>query len=311
MKISRKGLLTGGAVALSSATLVGLGIWANSAAAQTSVERGYYLVNVVAGCGDCHTPVGPDHQPLPGMLLAGGQEFNELPAFDVFSPNLTPDPDTGIGNWTEDDIVRAIREGHTPEDETLGPPMPVMVFNNLSDEDAHAIAAYLKSIPAVHNVVPEPVYNIPLPDYPPAAGTPAPSPDNLVAYGRYLVTAVAGCLDCHTQQNPDGTPNMAMLGAGGMPFAELPNGVVRSANITGDADTGIGNWTDEEIATALTTGRTPDGALLYPAMPYNNLQNLTQVDLDAIIAFIRTLPPVANQVDHVDWQAAMGPPPAN
>jgi mono/diheme cytochrome c family protein len=291
----------------SAAAVVFISALAYSQGADDLVARGSYLVNGPLGCGNCHTPRGPDLQFIPGMELAGGFEINELPAFDAYAANITPDVETGIGTWTDEEIIRAIREGKTPEDE-IGPPMPIFTYNHMSDDDARAVVAYLRSIPAVHNEVPESVYNMPIPLPGPAAGDPAPPQTDMVAYGGYIVNALAHCFECHTPADDTGAPIMAMMGAGGFPFLETPLGVVRSANITPDPTTGLGNWTDDEIRRALTEGISRNGEHLFPFMPFAFFHNMTADDINAVIAYLRTIPPVENKVDKVDWMAAMGVP---
>lgn len=270
------------------------------------VARGDYLVNGILACGNCHTPRAPDNSFLPGMNLAGGFEIDESPAFITYTPNLTPDDETGIGTWTDEEIIAAIREGVTPEGE-IGPPMPIFSYNFMSDDDAAAVVAYLRSIPAVHNEVPEATYNIPKALPGPAVGEPAPPATDQVAYGGYLGT-MGHCMECHTPADETGAPMMEMMGAGGFPFQETPLGLVSSANITQDPETGIGNWTDEEIRTALTEGIRPDGSALFPIMPAAFFHNMTGDDIDAVIAWLRTVPPVENEVEQIDWMAAFGIP---
>ncbi|MCW5696738.1 MAG: c-type cytochrome [Bauldia sp.] len=295
--------------AVVAAVLGGAIVAAGSAQAEPSVERGQYLVDGLAACGNCHTPRLPDQSFDTAKYLAGGFEFNELPAFQAFARNITPDVDTGIGSWTEQEIVDAIREGHTPEGETVGPPMPVGMYNLMSDDDAMSIALYLKSIPAVFNEVPEATYNIPKGEYGPAPGGPTPSPDDPVAYGGYLAT-VAHCFDCHTPRNEDGSPDFSRAGAGGFLMQALPNGeAVYSANITSDEATGVGGWSDEALARAIAGGVSSNGHILFPIMPAAFFDNATDEDIAAIIAWLRTVPAVSNDIEQVDWMAALGMPP--
>ncbi len=115
-------------------------------AASPAVVRGQYLVEVIGACGLCHTPRDSDGKEIPGQHLAGGVVANE--AFGlVISRNLTPDKETGLGTWTDQDIIRAIREGKRPDGRTLGPPMSYPVYREISDQDAQAIAAYLRQLP--------------------------------------------------------------------------------------------------------------------------------------------------------------------
>jgi len=119
--------------------------------AETLLERGAYLMNSIVACGNCHTPQGPDG-PLPGMELAGGLVIED-PAFTVRPPNITPDPETGIGTWTDDQIIAAIREGRRPDGRIIGPPMPIGLYRQMSDRDVQALVAYLRQVRPVRNQV--------------------------------------------------------------------------------------------------------------------------------------------------------------
>jgi mono/diheme cytochrome c family protein len=127
-----------------------------AAADQTAIERGAYLVSV-AGCGDCHTPGYFLGQPDFARALAGSEVGFEIPGLGTFhGPNLTPDRETGLGAWTEAEIVAAFTTGVRPDGRILAPAMPWMGYANFTPEDAAAIAAFLKSVPPVSNEVPGP-----------------------------------------------------------------------------------------------------------------------------------------------------------
>lgn len=144
--------------------LLGVLVPGTSRADEAQVERGRYLAQI-AGCGDCHTPGYFLGQPDLARHLGGSDVGFEIPGVGiVYGPNLTPDP-TGLGGWTADEIVAAIRTGATPDGRGLVPVMPWPNLSALSDEDAYAIAAYLQSLEPIANEVPGPV--------PP--GEPAPS----------------------------------------------------------------------------------------------------------------------------------------
>ena len=258
------------------------------------VKRGAYLVNGPAACANCHTPRAPDMSPLPDMPFAGGFKLVD-PAFTVYSANITPDKETGIGDWTDEQIITAIREGKDKEGHIIFPPMPVPTYNNMSDDDVKAIVAYLRTLKPIHHEVPESTWNIPQQAMPPAKGLPAPPVTDKVAYGRYIVTSIAHCFECHTPLGPQGQPDMSKLGAGGMDIQFAPGMDVRTANITSDPDTGIGKWSDADIKKALTEGITPTGGHISPPMPFPWFKNMTPEDLDAVVAFVRTIPPVSEQ----------------
>lgn len=272
---------------------VALAASAQGAQAETPLERGTYLMNSIVACGNCHTPQGPEG-PLPGRELAGGTPFDEVP-FTAYAPNVTPDRETGIGAWTDAEIAAAIREGRRPDGTLIGPPMPVPFYRAMSDADLAAIVAYLRSVPPVSNKVPPSEYRIPLPaSYgQPVGSVPDVPRDDRLRYGAYLAS-IGHCLECHTPMTQQG-PDHAREGAGGMPF-HGPWGVSVSANITQDPVTGLGSWTDEEIKAAITRGVRPDGTRLMPPMAVGYYANMTGDDLDALVAWMRTLAPIRNQV---------------
>jgi mono/diheme cytochrome c family protein len=136
--------------------LVLLWPWEVQAADQEQVERGRYLVTL-GNCTDCHTPGHFLGKPDMARHLGGSEVGFEVPGLGVFyGPNLTPDKETGLGNWSVADIIKAIRTGVRPDGRVLVPAMPWPAFANLTQSDAEAIAAYLKSLPAVRNQVPGP-----------------------------------------------------------------------------------------------------------------------------------------------------------
>jgi len=260
-------------------------------AEEDPLERGRYLMQSIVACGNCHTPQGPDG-PQPGMELAGGMPI-ELPGFVAYAPNITPDAETGIGTWTDEQIVEAIRNGKRPDGTTIGPPMPIGMYRGLSDQDVKAIVAYLRSVPAVRNEVPKSRYDFPLPDSygPSVSHVPEPDRSDMVAYGAYLAGPAGHCIECHTPMVDGHFDLENSLGAGGLHIPG-PWGLSVSANITPDVRDGIGAWTDQQIKDAITKGIRPDGSRLAPPMPYGYYANMTDADLDAIIAYLRTLKPL-------------------
>ncbi len=258
-----------------------------TALAETPIERGRYLMRGIVACGNCHTPMGP-RGPLPGQEMAGGTVFDEKP-FTAVAPNITPDAETGIGRWTDEQIVAAIREGKRPDGTIIGPPMPIGLYRGLSDTDVAAIVAYLRSVPAVKNATRKSVYRMPLP---PAYGAPVtkvadvPRSDKL-AYGRYLAGPAGHCLECHSAPGPQGPDLDKGLGAGGMTF-NGPWGVSAASNIT---PKGIGKYSDAALKKLITTGVRPDGSRLKPPMGTAFYATMSAADLDALVAYLRTLPP--------------------
>jgi mono/diheme cytochrome c family protein len=265
------------------------------ASAQSPLERGRYLVEVVAACGNCHTPKGPEGD-LPGKHLAGGFQL-EAEFGTWITPNITADPETGIGRWTDQEVVRAIREGRARDGRTLGPPMPYDLYRRLADSDVNAMVAYLRTVAPVRQVAPRSQYRIPLPaSYgPPVGPVPEPPRQDPVKYGEYLAGPVAHCVECHTPFLPEGRPDTTRLGAGGLAF-QGPWGVSYAANLTPDPETGLGTWKDGEIIAALYGARRAGGRVLPPMPTKHYAQGIAEGDLRAIIAYLRSLPPVRNKV---------------
>jgi mono/diheme cytochrome c family protein len=265
------------------------------AAAQTAVERGRYLVEGLGACANCHTPKGPQG-PDAGKHLAGGFEIPE--AFGVaVSPNITPDRVTGIGAWTDEQIIRAIREGKHRDGRTLGPPMPYGFYRGLSDTDVKAMVAYLRTVQPIENRVARSRYTTPLPPSwgPPVGVVPDVPRTDVVRYGAYLAGPVAHCMECHTPHKPEGGPDMTRLGAGGFAFRG-PWGVSYAANLTSDPETGLGRWTDSEIVGSIHGARRGGGRVL-PPMPVDwYVRGISGDDLKALLAYLRSLPPMKNAV---------------
>jgi len=141
--------------------------------AETPLERGTYLMQSIVACGNCHTPKDGDGKPIADRELAGGFVI-DAPVFHSVSPNITPDKETGIGNWTDDQIVDAIRNGKRPDGTIIGPPMPIAYYRNLSDSDVRAIVAYLRTVKPIKNKTEKSTYKIPLPaQYGPTVRSPA------------------------------------------------------------------------------------------------------------------------------------------
>ncbi len=252
------------------------------------MARGEYLVTGPAGCGNCHTPIGPtgfvEGQELAGRLV----EDNE--AFTAIAPNITPA--SRIASWSDSDLIRAIREGVRPDGSVIGPPMPFTFYRGLSDTDALAMVTYLRSVPAVESDPGVSTYNIPLPPgYGQPLGMVADIPQGVtVEYGAYLAGPVAHCMECHTPMGPMGPMIDTDLGRGGFEF-HGPWGVSVAPNLTSHED-GLAGWSDEELAAMIVEGVRPGGAPMLPPMPYPFLSRMTDDDLAAIILYLRSLPPL-------------------
>src|SRR5437764_6935126 len=215
------------------------------ASAETPFERGRYLVTTIGACGNANTPRDAAGKPIAGRELAGGFEFDDPGLGHIVGTNITPDPETGIGSWTATQIVTALRDGRRPDGMLIRPPMPIPVYRQLSDGDAAAIAAYLKSVKPVRNKVGEAQYKVPLP---PSYGAPVlhvaePPRDDRVAYGAYLAGPVGHCVLCHTPPG-GGKPfdmNLAYFGGRELPDFGHPGRVTISRNITPRSNFGIGH----------------------------------------------------------------------
>jgi mono/diheme cytochrome c family protein len=261
-----------------------------TAYADTPVERGGYLVNTIMVCGNCHTPKGPGGD-VADKAFSGFTRFNEA-AFDVTAPNITPDKETGIGTWSDADIKKVLLDGIGPNGEPLSVIMPTGFYGILQPSDLDAIIAYLHTLTPIKNKVPDPIYRMVVArQIFPGAEKPMPAGDlgDQVKRGFYLAT-IGHCMECHTPAVNWVFDYQNSLGKGGREFPG-PWGVSVSRNITSSKTKGIGDWTDAEIKRAITQGIDKDGNKLKGPMGYQYLAHLTDADLDAVIAWVRTLPP--------------------
>ena len=284
--------------------LVALRLPADAADSPTLVENGRYLVDSILACGNCHTPKSPDGSPIPEKDLSGAGLRFTTPGFDATSSNITPDTETGIGSWSDADMRRALVEGARPGHGRLaGVPlaavMPVSFFKALLPRDLDAVVAYLKTVKPLRNAIPAPLYKMPVhhEPYPDAERgfTDAMMADP-VKRGAYLVT-IGHCMECHSPF-AKGRPDYSRLGAGGRKFPVslvqgFPSGWKGSVapNITPHPTAGIGAWTDVEIKRAITNGISRNGRKLEPPMGFAYYNRMTDSDLNAIVAYLRTLPP--------------------
>lgn len=276
-----------------------------NASAETPVQRGAYLVNTILACGNCHSPKDAQGRPIPGRELSGGGLSFEAPFFSGTASNITPDVETGIGSWTDAEIKRAITEGMRPDHGRLaGTPLAIIMWVNfykaMTPGDLDAVVAYLRSIPPVRQALPLPAYKRPVVrDAYPDVGRPYNNADmaDPVRRGAYLVT-IGHCMECHTPMAKGATDYANSLGKGGKPFGPaMVRGLppdwrgATSRNITAHPVAGLGKWTDAEIKRAITKGIARDGTPLKPPMGYSWYAGLTDADLDAIVRFLRTVPP--------------------
>jgi cytochrome c553 len=273
------------------------------------VARGDYLTHHVLGCFDCHTDRDWSRYggPVDGPEGAGGPCMGEeygVPGKVCFT-NITPDKETGLGNWTDGEILRAIREGVDKNGRALFPMMPYAeAYYALSDDDADAVVAYLRSLPPVSNPVPATRIDFPVSFFikqapkPLAGPVSAADPSDTVAYGHYLAT-VAGCISCHTPVDSHQQPIPGMELAGGQ-VLKGPWGVVASANLTPDP-TGLGGRTEESFLGLFRAWQDPGIQVATPAgqntvMPWLVHSGTSDQDLQAIWAYLQTVKPIQHKV---------------
>lgn len=261
----------------------------DSAASPEDEQRlyGEYLVRHVAGCNECHTPRLPSGLFDESKLLSGVEGFADVDPADptrglLHSRNLTPDDDTGLGRWSDEQVKRAFQHGMDDEDEVLHWLMPYWIFANMRDEDADAIVAYLRSIPAVQHEVPanQPstyyAYALPegaVPESTRAQDDPA---YESAQRGRYLAGSVATCMLCHTAPPADertGPIDVTRMFAGKRKLLAVKMGrgledapLIESFNLTPHAN-GIGGWTPLDVANVLRAGVAPSGLPTCDPMP--------------------------------------------
>jgi hypothetical protein len=277
---------------------------------EARVARGEYLATHVMDCFGCHSPKVMDAYTFPeepGKKGAGGFRLPE--AWGVFpgdltTPNITP---YALGDWTDGELVRAIASGVHRNGSPLFPMMPYQAFGKMDREDIYSVVAYLRTLPSIAIDQPRTKIKFPvnfivrtLPKD--AEFRPRPEASDEVATGEYLTNA-AGCMMCHTKVDGKEQP-IGPLWAGGRDFDFPPlRGVIRSANLTPDTLTGIGGWSRETfLAVIRERGKRADAMTMlapeepHTLMPYGAIAGMTDEDLGAIYAYLRTLPAVTNSV---------------
>ena len=263
------------------------------AAAETPLERGSYLVNAVMVCDGCHTPRGPGGFNME-RRFSGGPQVWDGAAYTVRGSNITSDRETGIGAWSKDDIKRLLTEGVRPNGVQVAPVMPYGFYKILTPGDLDAIAVYLKSIKPVSSEVPQPVYKaaidpMPLPGAEKSIGGRMPA--DPVKRGFYLAT-IAHCMACHSNKPDGGQDFKNGWGRGGYEM-KGPFGSVIVPNISSHKEKGVGAWTDAELRRVLTEGIGRDGRVLkLPMARQAFFSQMTDQDLNAIVAWVRSIPPI-------------------
>lgn len=288
-----------GVTALLAFALLATALLRAEGATPADVARGKYVFGAAGGCG-CHTE--KDRQ-----VNTGGRRYDG-PFGTVYSTNITPDRQTGIGAWTDDQIVAAIRLGRRPNGERILPVHPYTVFNGMAEEDLRALVAYLRTLPPVNRRNQPKRITVPLFEsvflpawlaaFAPRETSPPQAPTAGPARGEYLVRAVSHCGECHTPRTMTMTPDTSRFLAG------TPSGPEGKAvpNITPDPDTGIGKWSLPDIVTYLGTGNRPDGDVAAGLMDEviqgttAGYKHMTPADLGAIGAYLKSIPPVKNRI---------------
>ena len=237
---------------------VALAFLVSPAVGETLVERGAYLVNSVMVCHNCHTPQGPRGFDLSRALSGGPQTFDE-PAYKVVGSNITPDKETGIGNWSDAELKRFLLSRRQAERHQGRADHAFRIHTVLTARDLDALVAYLKTVPPVRHETPAPEYRRAskpeTPTYSGAQMTDAQMADKL-SRGRYLLS-ISHCLECHTPEGPSEVHDfVSATGKGGRKFLG-PWGESESGNITSHPASGLGQWSDDEIKRAITQGIRP------------------------------------------------------
>jgi mono/diheme cytochrome c family protein len=262
------------------------------ASADTPRERGKYLVEGILTCGNCHTPRGPGGVLDTSKRHAGGPQVWETPQYKVHPTNITPDRQTGIGAWTPDQVKAAIRDGKRPDGQQLAPQMPYGFYKVFTPTDLDAVVAYVLAQAPISRKVEPPVYKATrmTVDIPPGAEKrmPESAMKDPIKRGFYLVT-IGHCMECHTPVVNGHRDFKNRLGTGGERFPG-PWGMSVSRNITSHKQNGVGAWSDDEVKRAITQGVSKDGRKMLPPMGYEWYARMTEADLSAIVAYLRTVP---------------------
>nr|WP_304187392.1 cytochrome c [Hafnia alvei] len=259
-----------------------------SSIGETTLERGEYLARA-GDCVACHTAKG-------GKPYAGGMAL-ETPFGKIMVSNITPDKETGIGNWTDEQFIDAVRNGKGIHDQNLYPAMPYNVYSKVSDLDLKEIKAYLNTIPAVHHNVEK--TNLPFPFnirqmiwgwnllfFDAAPFKPNQNKSQQWNRGAYLVEGLGHCTSCHTPKNLLGADKRGKYLQGG----ELQGWF--APEITNNKRQGIGEWEQDQVVSYLKTGSTEQAVASGPMGEaiHNSLQYMTNDDLRAITEYLQSIP---------------------
>ena len=269
------------------------------AAGKDLVSEGRYIFALAGGCA-CHTdPEGIEH--------AGGRAF-PIPLGTVYSTNITQDKETGLGDWTDQQISDAIVKGIRPDGSRILPVMPYEAYSGMAQTDLKALIAYLRTLKPVRQATPQMKSWVPfnrslgvplwLKVFGSFSNPPAQAPQGGAERGRYLVEHVSLCIDCHTPRNFIGVPNRSMYLAGaGKKIGPLGQAV---PNITPDQETGIREWKREDIVEVLLTGTKPDLDNIQGLMAEvieHGYKNMTKQDALAIADYVKSVRPIKNKIE--------------
>ena len=275
------------------------------------VARGKYLFEVVSSCWHCHSATDPSRfgEPIVAGKLASGRVMPEEMGFPgrVVASNLSSDPETGAGNWSDGQLLRAIREGIGHDDRVLFPLMPYSDLARMSDEDTQSIVAYMRTLPPVRNDLPKTSIKFPVNLLIKSEPKPAPAVasvdrSNRLEYGKYLVT-IAGCVLCHTPVDGSEHPIPGKEFSGGRTFLLAKDARAVSANLTPDPETGSGRWTEPEFLDKFyqykkyaVEGPPKIDPVNNTLMPWLAFSRMEADDLKAIFGYLRTVPAISNAV---------------
>ena len=273
---------------------------AEPALADADAERGKYLF-AAAGCATCHTD-----KKGKGAPLAGGRKL-KTPFGVFFSPNITPDPEYGIGKWSDRDFIRALRQGVAPDGRHYFPVFPYPSYTGITERDILDLKAYLFTRPPAktankpHDAAPPFGWRFLVPLWKALYFTPGPFRDDPARSaqwnrGAYLVTALGHCAECHTPRDGLGGPKSGMALAGTTKGPE--GGLI--PNITPDKETGIGRWSDGDLQEVLKSGMLPDGDFVGDVMGDvvdETTGRLKVADIKAIIHYLRSVAPVFHRIE--------------
>jgi mono/diheme cytochrome c family protein len=261
--------------------------------------NGEYLVESVAICFECHSERDfskPGWPIPPGRKGSGRILRGEGTADPIVAPNISPDKETGIGAWTDEEIKRAIIGGISRHGRQLHPEMPYHYFNLLSAPELKAMVMYLRSMPPVKNALPKMPNYVAGPNSPrvPMDSIQLTAPSDAIKRGQYLVR-LAGCETCHTPRNVEGFIK-GMEFAGGSVFRHRNEEADAASNLTPDP-TGIGSYNEQQFIQIIRTGHS-GGRAINSAMPWHFYRNMTDSDLKAIFAYLKALPPISHKIDN-------------